>query len=123
MSDSEKGTKENPYSYDEYKRLVDAGEWPGGYYRMETGPVAYAMPVTNVSSSSGYDGSGSDSGSDYYGSDELGSDTTNIETPGQPGDSTNTNPFRAAEVQAAVIPAGMNTLIFPMSFPHLRLRD
>lgn len=94
MSDSEKGTKENPYSYDEYKRLVDAGEWPGGYYRMETGPVAYAMPVTNVSSSSGYDGSGSDSGSDYYGSDELGSDTTNIETPGQPGDSTNTNPGR-----------------------------
>lgn len=94
MSDSEKGTKENPYSYDEYKRLVDAGEWPGGYYRMETGPVAYAMPVTNVSSSSGYDGSGSDSGSDYYGSDELRSDTTNIETPGQPGDSTNTNPGR-----------------------------
>ena len=99
MSDSEKGTKENPYSYDEYKRLVDAGEWPGGYYRMETGPVAYAMPVTNVSSSSGYDGSGSDSigsdsGSDYYGSDDCGSDTTGCYDPWAPGDSTDTNPGR-----------------------------
>ena len=95
MSDSVKGTYENPYSFKEYEDLVNAGEWKGGWVRYETG-VYYAGMGGTAYGSLGCDGSdsGSDSGSDYYGSDELGSDTTNIETPGQPGDSTNTNPGR-----------------------------
>ena len=78
-----KGSYENPYTYDEYELLLLNDEWEGGFVRFPDG----------IKYSTGTD-SGSDSGSDYYGSDELGSDTTNIETPGQPGDSTNTNPGR-----------------------------
>lgn len=99
MSDSVKGTYENPYSFKEYEDLVNAGEWKGGWVRYETG-VYYAALGGVAHGSLGCDDDGSDTmgsdsiGCDYYGSDELGSDTTKIETPIQPGDSTGTNPGR-----------------------------
>ena len=41
MSDSVKGTYENPYSFKEYEDLVNAGMWKGGWVRYQTG-VYYA---------------------------------------------------------------------------------
>lgn len=99
MSDSVKGTYENPYSFKEYEDLVNAGMWKGGWVRYQTG-VYYAALGGVAHGSLGCDDDGSDTmgsdsiGCDYYGSDELGSDTTEIETPSQPGDSTGTNPGR-----------------------------
>ena len=37
----EKGTKENPYSYDEYLELAKTNEWKGGYVRLDDGIVKW----------------------------------------------------------------------------------
>lgn len=99
MSDSVKGTYENPYSFKEYEDLVNAGMWKGGWVRYQTG-VYYAALGGVAHGSLGCDDDGSDTmgsdsiGCDYYGSDDFGSDTIDINPPGQPGDSTGTNPGR-----------------------------
>ncbi len=67
----EKGTKENPYSYDEYLELAKTNEWKGGYVRLDDGIVKWEPAQekedaggTGCGSGTGSgEGSGSGSGS------------------------------------------------------------
>lgn len=63
MANNEKGSKENPYSWSEYSKMLDDGTWKGGYVKDDAGKVAYAMADASCV---GYSGSGSgSSGSDF----------------------------------------------------------
>lgn len=56
-----KGTKENPYSYDEYLELAKENEWTGGYVRMYDGIVKW-VPAQETEGTGG-NGCGSGTGS------------------------------------------------------------
>lgn len=57
-----KGTMNNPYTMEEYEKLLDEGKWSGGYVKDDGGVVTYIMKDISVS---GYSTS---SGSYDYGS-------------------------------------------------------
>lgn len=67
MSTTEKGTQSNPYTWEEYETLANAGNWKGGYVKDESGEVAYMMAGVTVTGSGSGSGSssGSGSGSDF----------------------------------------------------------
>lgn len=67
MSTTEKGTQSNPYTWEEYETLANAGNWKGGYVKDESGEVAYMMAEVTVTGSGSGSGSssGSGSGSDF----------------------------------------------------------
>ena len=81
MATSEKGTKENPYTMDEYETLAKDGKWEGGYVKDDSNTVVYMLKEVECCGSkgySGYSGSGSGSwGSVWWGSDWWGSDPYN----------------------------------------------
>lgn len=56
-----KGTKENPYSYDEYLELAKENEWTGGYVRLDDGIVKW-VPAQETEGTGG-NGCGSGTGS------------------------------------------------------------
>lgn len=76
MATSEKGTKENPYTMDEYETLAKDGKWEGGYVKDDSNTVVYMLKEVECCGSkgySGYSGSGSGSwGSVWWGSDWWG---------------------------------------------------
>lgn len=73
----EKGTRENPYTFEEYEALLEAGNWQGGYVEDDEGGVVYTLNDVGCSASGGYSGYGSSDygswGSDWWGSDWWGS--------------------------------------------------
>lgn len=85
MATTEKGTKENPYTMEEYEALLDAGTWQGGFVRDDAGSVVYTMKEVTVNGYSGYSGysgygsSGSGFGSlgaGWWGSDPMNGGNT-----------------------------------------------
>lgn len=92
-----KGSYENPYTYDEYELLLLNDEWEGGFVRFPDG-IKYSTGTADVYGSSGNDGSGSDSGSNTWdpndwgsgnwGSEFFGSDTMGSYDPWAPDGNT-----------------------------------
>lgn len=59
-SSGSKGTANNPYTYEEFDRMVEAGTWNGGYVE----GMGYVLPTVDVwASSDSFSDSDSDSDS------------------------------------------------------------